>query len=161
MAELDHLHSIGILADDMLTEMRQACQSGVRAEDIDKRLHALMHNHAKRRRQEVATPYRRDVQICTRSCGCMGWRHRFDRYCSVCGGLQVDRDRKEGRENSILTCLRVSRRQPACTAAQPLARRSLSDPHHHLHSTSCKLPFAERSGCHTTPCSAVPSRAPL
>ena len=68
LAELDHLHSIGIVPETVLLDIRRACQTGRRAEDVEKRLHSLMHNHATRQRQQVVKNRKEQHESSVQAC---------------------------------------------------------------------------------------------
>jgi SpoVK/Ycf46/Vps4 family AAA+-type ATPase len=70
VAELEHLRSVGVLPDEVLSDMLSACRTGKKSEDVDKRLHQLMTHHAKKRREEVVKERKERseeaIEICLR-----------------------------------------------------------------------------------------------
>eukprot|EP01043_Picozoa_sp_COSAG02_P013867 COSAG02_NODE_561_length_20308_cov_42.799495_12_plen_2050_part_00 len=68
IVELEHLHAIGLLPDEVLSDMLSACRAGKKSEDVDKRLHQLMTHHAKKRREHVVKERERSRQEAIQLC---------------------------------------------------------------------------------------------
>lgn len=70
IVELEHLHAIGLLPDEVLRDMLSACRTGKKSDDVDKRLHMLMTHHAKKRREHVVKQREQSrqhaIQLCLR-----------------------------------------------------------------------------------------------